>query len=60
MRGRLIKLIRNANGATAIEYGLIVALIVIAIVVAISNAGGATGNLWGNITSKAGAVMPSS
>jgi len=35
MMGRLIKLIGNVRGATAIEYGLIIALIVIAIVISI-------------------------
>jgi pilus assembly protein Flp/PilA len=52
------KLWRDSRGATAIEYGLIVSLIVIAIVAGISKVGGATGNLWGNISTKATAAMP--
>lgn len=58
MKRRLIKLIGNARGATAIEYGLIVALIVIAIVVSISTVGGGTGGIWGNMTNKVGNAMP--
>jgi pilus assembly protein Flp/PilA len=59
MKRRLIKLIADARGATAIEYGLIVALIVIAIVIAISSVGGGTSGMWGNMTNKVGNVMPS-
>jgi len=58
MKRRLIKLIGNAHGATAIEYGLIVALIVIAIVIAISSVGGGTSGIWGNMTNKVSNVMP--
>jgi pilus assembly protein Flp/PilA len=52
------KLWRDARGATAIEYGLIVSLIVIAIVAGISKVGGSTGNLWGNMSNKVAAVTP--
>jgi pilus assembly protein Flp/PilA len=58
MKRRLIKLAGNIRGATAIEYGLIVALIVIAIVAAISTLGGATGSMWGNMTGKVSNAMP--
>ncbi|HWI87451.1 MAG TPA: Flp family type IVb pilin [Sphingomonas sp.] len=54
----LIKLIRNARGATAVEYGLIVALIVIAAAAGISMLGASTGGAWGNISNKVGNVMP--
>jgi pilus assembly protein Flp/PilA len=60
MKRRLIKLIGNDRGATAIEYGLIVALIVIAIVVAISTVGGGAHDMWANMANKAGNVMPTS
>lgn len=59
MKRRLIKLIGNARGATAIEYGLIIALIVIAIVVAIQTVGGGSSNIWGNMTNKVSNAMPS-
>ncbi len=52
------KLWRDARGATAIEYGLIVSLIVIAIVAGISQVGGSAGSLWGNMTNKVAAVTP--
>jgi len=58
MKRRLIKLIGNMHGATAIEYGLIVALIVIAIVVGIQSVGGGSTNIWGNMTNKVSIVMP--
>ena len=58
MQRRLMKLMADVRGATAIEYGLIVALIVIAIVVAISSLGGSNGNLWGNMTDKVGNALP--
>ncbi|HMI20794.1 MAG TPA: Flp family type IVb pilin [Sphingomonas sp.] len=57
MNSRLIKLVRNKRGATAIEYGLIVALIVIVVVVGISALGGSTGGIWGNMTTKASTAM---
>ncbi|MBW4329610.1 Flp family type IVb pilin [Stakelama sp. CBK3Z-3] len=45
-------LVRNRAGATAVEYGLIVALIVIVIIGAISSLGGGTGGLWGTVHDK--------
>ena len=38
---KFLKLIRNEEGATAIEYGLIAALIAVAIIGAVSSVGGA-------------------
>ena len=58
MKRRLIKRIGNARGATAIEYGLIVALIVIAIVISISAVGGGTHDIWGNMANKVSNAMP--
>ena len=58
MKRCLIKLIGNERGATAIEYGLIVALIVIAIVIAISTVGGGAHDIWANMANKAGNAMP--
>lgn len=52
------KLLSDARGATAIEYGLIVSLVVIAIVAGISSVGGATGGMWGKIANKVSAVTP--
>jgi pilus assembly protein Flp/PilA len=58
MRGSqfLKKLLRDNRGATAIEYGLIVALIVIAIIVAVQGVADETNGLWALVTSKVTAV----
>ncbi len=60
MKCCLIKLAGNERGATAIEYGLIIALIVIAIVMAISTVGGGAHDIWANMANKAGNAMPTS
>ncbi len=49
---------RNARGATAIEYGLILALLVIAIISGMAALGGATGDMWHNMTEKVVAAEP--
>jgi len=50
----MMKFLKNLylsdKGATAIEYGLIVALIALAIIVAISGVGNSTGNMWNFVT----------
>ncbi len=43
---------RDAKGATAVEYGLIIALIVLAIMVAINNVATRTNAMWYNIANK--------
>lgn len=52
----MIKFLKNLylseKGATAIEYGLIVALIALAIIVAISGLGNTTGNMWNDVSDK--------
>lgn len=52
MMGLMRALARNKKGATAVEYGLIVALIFIAIVVAVSNAAGSTVLMWNKIANR--------
>jgi pilus assembly protein Flp/PilA len=52
MLGLLRALARDKRGATAVEYGLIVALIFIAIIVAVSNAAGSTVNMWNNVATR--------
>ena len=52
MRGNFIKkLLRDTRGATAIEYGLIVALVVIAILVSLSSVADQNTGLWAIVTS---------
>jgi len=55
-----IKLVSDARGATAIEYGLIVALIVIVVVAGISQLGTQNGGVWGNVASKTESALPTS
>jgi len=43
--------LRNDNGATAIEYGLIAALIAVAIIAGATTVGGNLGTTFGNIGS---------
>lgn len=45
----LKKLYRSEQGATAVEYGLILALIAIAAIVAISGLANTTGNMWNTV-----------
>ncbi|MGY2735725.1 Flp family type IVb pilin [Sphingomonas sp. UYP23] len=50
---RLLKsLLGDKRGATAIEYGLIVALIVIAMIVSLSGLANITIAMWGNVNAK--------
>jgi pilus assembly protein Flp/PilA len=52
----MLKTIRRVilceNGATAVEYGLIVSLIVLAMFAALNNVAVKTNNMWNNITAK--------
>ena len=47
----------NCKAATAVEYGLILALVVIALFVGVASLGGANKSLWGNIHTKVVAVQ---
>lgn len=48
----LKNLLRDTQGATAIEYGLILALIAIAMITAMQSLANSTNNMWGNIESE--------
>jgi pilus assembly protein Flp/PilA len=52
MFGLIRALARDIKGATAVEYGLIVALIFIAATAAIMSAAGQTIMMWTNIATK--------
>ena len=54
IRKLLRKLRLDSRGATAIEYGLIVALIAIAIVGALSNLGGGSMGMWTKLSNRVG------
>ncbi len=49
---RLMKLLRNSEGATAIEYGLIAALIAVAAITAMTSIGSQLGNTFNNVSNK--------
>lgn len=52
MTSKLMKLIRNTKGATAIEYGLIAALIAVAAIGAMSNVGTKLKGTFNNVGNK--------
>lgn len=43
---------RNVRGATAVEYGLILALIVVVMIVALKGVAGTTVTMWNDVSSK--------
>ncbi len=49
---KFLKLIRNEEGATAIEYGLIAALIAVAAITAMSSIGSQLGNTFNNVSNE--------
>ena len=49
---KLLKLINNNKGATAIEYGLIAALIAVAAIAAMGNIGNALGSTFNEVATK--------
>lgn len=52
LSGRLTPAMRDSRGATAVEYGLIIALIVIVMVAALKQVASANTNMWGNVSSQ--------
>ena len=49
---KLLNLIKNNKGATAIEYGLIAALIAVAAIAAMGNIGNSLGSTFNTVASK--------
>ncbi len=47
---KFLKLIKNEEGATAIEYGLIAALISVAAIAALTSIGSNLGNTFNNVS----------
>jgi len=43
------RIIRCEQGATAVEYGLIVSLLVIAMIASFTSLAGTTNNMWNNV-----------
>ena len=50
-------LLRSTRAATAVEYGLLLALIFLAALGAMSAVGPSTINMWNDVSSSAGAVL---
>ena len=46
------RLARSRKGATAVEYGLILALVVLTMLAALQGLAGTTTGMWNNISSK--------
>ncbi|MBY0342788.1 MAG: Flp family type IVb pilin [Sphingomonadales bacterium] len=53
----LKKLVGDQSGATAIEYGLIIALIVIAMIAALQGVATTTADMWTRVESESVAAM---
>jgi pilus assembly protein Flp/PilA len=53
----LRRLIHEERGATAVEYGLILAMVVIAMIGALSGIASETTAMWGNVNSSSEAAM---
>ena len=51
------ELIRSTRAATAIEYGLIIALICIAVMATIANVGEETGKMWRYVAGEVDAAI---
>ncbi len=57
IRGMLRRLFADRRGATAIEYGLIVALIAVAMIGGLSSLGGGSKGMWGKISNRVTSAM---
>jgi pilus assembly protein Flp/PilA len=51
MIGSLRRFARDTKGATAVEYGLIIALVVLAMLAGLSSTANGTINMWNDIAS---------
>lgn len=49
---RFLRIIKDEQGATAVEYALILAMIFMALVVGVAAVGTSTSSLWSNVSSK--------
>lgn len=58
IRKTMRKLGADQRGATAIEYGLIVALITIAAMGGMQTLGGGVGGMWGKLSNTMNTYMP--
>ena len=47
---RLFEIFKDEQGATAVEYGLILALVFLAMIVGVNNFAQTTIGMWGNVS----------
>ena len=52
MRNLMKRLASDISGATAVEYGLILAMVFLAMIAAIQNFGNETISMWSNVAGK--------
>ena len=57
MTNKIARLLRSTKAATAVEYGLILALIFMAALGAISTVGQSTITMWNNVSTSANDAM---
>lgn len=60
MKNALARFLRDEQGATAIEYGLIAGLISLAIVTAAGTLGTEIGGMLGRLTTQVKSILPAS
>jgi pilus assembly protein Flp/PilA len=58
IRFQIQQLLDREEGATAVEYGLMVGLIAVAIIVTVTTLGGQLNSLFQEITTKLASVVP--
>lgn len=57
MRNLIKKLLDDRSGATAVEYGLILAMVFLAMVLAVGGVGNATSDLWNSVSDTSANAM---
>lgn len=57
MRNLIRKLLDDRSGATAVEYGLILAMVFLAMVLAVGGVGNATSDLWNTVSDTSADAM---
>jgi pilus assembly protein Flp/PilA len=53
----LTRLLRNEQGATAVEYGLILSMVVLAMLAALTGVANETKKMWGDVSTKSQTAM---
>ena len=48
--GRFLRLFKDERGATAVEYGLILAMVFLAMIVGVASVGSANSGMWNRVS----------